>query len=86
MGGRDMKKIGEITHYFSKIGVAIIQLRGALSIGEKIIIKGTTTHIEQDVTSMQIEQKDIIKAKRGQNIGLKVDGKVRKKDNVYRIS
>jgi putative protease len=81
-----MKKIGEITHYFSKIGVAIIQLRGALSIGEKILIKGTTTHIEQDVTSMQIEQKDIIKAKRGQNIGLKVDGKVRKKDNVYRIS
>ncbi len=81
-----MKKIGEITHYFSKIGVAIIQLRGALSIGEKILIKGTTTHIEQVVTSMQIEQKDIIKAKRGQNIGLKVDGKVRKKDNVYRIS
>ena len=81
-----MKKIGEITHYFSKIGVAIIQLGGALSIGEKILIKGTTTHIEQDVTSMQIEQKDIIKAKRGQNIGLKVDGKVRKKDNVYRIS
>ena len=81
-----MKKIGEITHYFSKIGVAIIQLRGALSIGEKILIKGTTTHIEQDVTSMQIEQKDIIKAKRGQNIGLKVDGKVRKKDKVYRIS
>lgn len=80
-----MKKIGEITHYFSKIGVAIIQLRGALSIGEKILIKGTTTHIEQDVTSMQIEQKDIIKAKRGQNIGLKVDGKVRKKDKVYRI-
>ncbi len=81
-----MKKIGEITHYFSKIGVAIIQLRGALSIGEKILIKGTTTHIEQDVTSMPIEQKDIIKPKRGQNIGLKVDGKVRKKDNVYRIS
>ena len=81
-----MKKIGEITHYFSKIGVAIIQLGGTLSIGEKILIKGTTTHIEQDVTSMQIEQKDIIKAKRGQNIGLKVDGKVRKKDKVYRIS
>ncbi len=81
-----MKKIGEITHYFSKIGVAIIQLGGTLSIGEKILINGTTTHIEQDVTSMQIEQKDIIKAKRGQNIGLKVDGKVRKKDKVYRIS
>ena len=81
-----MKKIGEITHYFSKIGVAIIKLGGSLSIGEKILIKGTTTHIEQDVTSMQIEQKEIIKAKRGQNVGLKVDGKVRKKDKVYRIS
>lgn len=81
-----MKKIGEITHYFSRIGVAIIKLGGTLSIGEKILIKGTTTHIEQNVTSMQIEQKDITKAKKGQSIGLKVDGKVRKKDKVYKVS
>lgn len=80
-----MKKIGEITHYFSKIGVAIIRLGSPLSIGEQILIKGATTHIEQDVTSMQIEHKDITKAKKGQSIGLKVDGKVRKKDNVYRV-
>ena len=80
-----MKKIGEITHYFSRIGVAIIQLGDSLSIGEKILIKGATTQIEQDVTSMQIEQKNITKAKKGQSIGLKVDGKVRKKDKVYRV-
>jgi len=80
-----MKKVGEITHYFSKIGVAIIRLKSPLSIGEKILIKGATTHIEQDVTSMQIEHKEITKAKKGQSVGLKVDGKVRKKDYVYKI-
>ena len=80
-----MKKIGEITHYFSKIGVAIVRLGGPLSIGEKILIKGITTHLEQEVSSMQIEHKDITKAKKGQSIGLKVNGKVRKKDNVYKL-
>jgi putative protease len=80
-----MKKIGEITHYFSKIGVAIIRLKSPLSIGEKILIQGATTHLEQDVTSMQIEHEDITKAKKGQSIGLKVEGKVRKKDGVYRL-
>jgi putative protease len=80
-----VKKIGEITHYFSKIGVAIVRLGASVSIGDKIIIQGATTHIEQDVTSMQIEHKNVNKAKKGQSIGLKVDGKVRKKDNVYKI-
>ena len=80
-----MKQIGEITHYYSKIGVAVIQLRDSLSVGERILIEGATTRFEQDVTSMQIEHNDIKKAKKGQSIGLKVNGKVRKNDKVYKV-
>jgi putative protease len=80
-----MKQIGEVTHYYTRIGVAIIRLRASLTIGERILIEGTTTYLEQDVTSMQIEHEDITKARKSQSIGLKVDGKVRKKDKVYKI-
>ncbi len=80
-----MKQIGEVIHYYTRIGVAIIKLKASLSIGERILIEGATTHLEQDVTSMQIEHEDITKARKGQSIGFKVDGKVRKNDKVYKI-
>jgi len=78
--------VGEVAHYYTRIRVAVIQLRASLSIGDRILIEGATTHLEQDVTSMQIEHDDITKARKGQSVGLKVDGKVRKKDKVYKIT
>ena len=80
-----MEEVGEVTHYYVRIGVAVVRLRAPLSLGERILIKGATTHLEQDVTSMQIEHNDITRARAGQSIGLKVDGRIREKDKVYRI-
>lgn len=79
------KKVGEVTHYWGKIGVAGIKLTASLSQGDTIRIKGATTDFEQDVGSMQIEHQDIESAKRGQEIGLKVKEKVRRGDTVYKV-
>jgi len=79
------KLVGKITHYFSKIQVAIIELAGEIKIGDKIHIKGHNTDFEQDITSMQIDRVDVEKAKKGDAIGLKVDEKVREGDEVYLI-
>ena len=79
------KKVGEVTHYWGKIGVAGIKLTAGLSQGDTIRIKGATTDFEQDVGSMQIEHQDIETAKRGQEIGLKVKEKVRRGDTVYKV-
>jgi putative protease len=79
-----MEEMGEVTHYYARIGVAVVRLRASLSLGERILIKGATTHLEQDVASMQIEHSDITRARAGQSIGIKVEGKVRAKDKVYR--
>jgi len=81
----DKKLIGKVTHYFSKIGVAVVELQDELRIGDKIRIEGPTTEIEQEVTSMQIEHQPIEVAKPGQKIGLKVINKVREKDLVFKI-
>jgi len=80
------KLIGKITHYFNKISVAIIELSGALKVGDRVHIKGSSTDFEQDISSIQIEHEDMKKAKKGDAIGLKVDEKVREGDEVYLIA
>lgn len=79
------KEVGKITHYFTKISVGVIELSKALKAGDKIRIKGATTDFEQDVDSMQIEHKNVGKAKKGESIGLKVAEPVREGDKVYKI-
>jgi putative protease len=85
MSERKLKEVGIVTHYFSKIGGAIVDLSGSLSVGARILIKGMTTSVEQTVDSMQIEHKDVNKAEAGQSIGLKVSDRVREGDTVYQI-
>ncbi len=79
----EKKLVGKITHYFSKIGVAVIELSGNLTAGDKISIEGPTTNVQQTVDSMQIEHKPIQSAKKGQAIGMKVVDKVREGDEVF---
>lgn len=79
------EKIGKINHYYTNIGVGVVELSGALKVGDKIRIKGATTDFEQAVDSMQIEHDEVDEAKKGQVIGLKVKGHVRQHDAVYKI-
>ena len=79
------KEIGKVTHYFSNIGVGIIELKGSLSVGDKIRIKGATSDFKQKIDSMQIEHEKVEKAKSGQSIGLKVKDAVRQNDTVYKV-
>ncbi len=77
-------EVGQITHFFSKISVAVIELRKPLKVGDTIVVKGPTTDFEQPVESMQIEHKEVQKAEAGQSIGLKVLQRVRETDLVYK--
>ena len=79
------EEIGKIKHYFSKIGVAVIELSKALKEGDKIRIKGTTSDFEQSVNSMQVEHEKVEEAKAGDSVGLKVKDHTRENDIVYKI-
>jgi putative protease len=78
--------IGKIIHFYPKINVAVISLTDMLQAGDRILIEGKFTHVEQEVVSMQIEHVNIQKAEAGQSIGLKVEGIVREGDTVYKMS
>jgi len=82
---KEYVEIGKVTHFFSKISVAIVELTDVLSVGDQIAIKGPTTSVDQTVDSMQIEHESVQKAMRGQSIGLKVNDRVRENDMVYKV-
>jgi len=78
------EQIGEVTHYYGQISVAVIQLSGDLKIGERISIIGHTTKFSQTVESMQVDHQPIQAANAGDEIALKVWDYVRRDDQVYR--
>lgn len=80
------KLIGQISHYFSKIGVAVIDLSGALKAGDSIRISGGEgTDFTQQVESMEVDHQRVQEAKAGDSVGLKVDQKVREGYKVYKV-
>jgi len=81
----EKKLIGKITHYFSKIGVAVVELSEDVTVGAEIRVEGETTSFEQVIDSMEIENKKVETATAGQSIGLKVKERVRLHDSVYKM-
>ncbi|KKQ23387.1 MAG: hypothetical protein A3G45_03160 [Candidatus Staskawiczbacteria bacterium RIFCSPLOWO2_12_FULL_37_15] len=80
------KLVGKVTHFFSNIDVAVINLSGSLKEGDEIrIMGGENTDFNQTVDSMQVDHKEVKSAKKGDEVGLKVKEKVREGYNVYKI-
>lgn len=67
------KPIGKVIHYYDKISVAIVKLDKKLSIGTMVkFVKGDNV-FEQRVESMEVEHGKVTEAKKGDEIGIKVD-------------
>ena len=80
-------KIGKITHYFSKVQVAAIELTdGELTVGDTVHIKGHTSDFTQRIDSMQIDRVDVPSASKGQSIGVRVSQHARVGDEVFKIA
>jgi putative protease len=80
-----LKKIGVVSHYYSKIRVAIVELKAPLAVGDKIHIRGGSTDFQQTVKSMQIEHEAVQRAKSRQSIGLKLTKRAREGNTVYKL-
>lgn len=80
------QKIGVVEKFFSKIGVAAIRVtEGTLRVGDRIRIRGHTTDLETTIDSMQMEHVSVEKAEPGASIGVKIPGRAREHDVVYKI-
>jgi putative protease len=77
--------IGEVSHWFDNINVAGIRLSGDLNVGDHVHIVGHTTDLEQEITSMQLDNEDVSEASAGDEIGVKLTSRARPGDSVYKV-
>lgn len=79
-------KVGKVTHYYDKIGVAVVELNAKLSSGDKIkFVRGGEDMFEQVVGSIQIEHEKIDSAKKGEVVGLQTDSEVKEGAEIFKI-
>jgi len=79
-------KVGRITHYYDKIGVAIVELDGTLSVGDRVkFTKDGEDLFEQSVDSIQVEHDKKETATKGDVIGLKTQKEVKEGVEVFKV-
>jgi translation elongation factor EF-1alpha len=80
------QEIGRVMDFFARPVVAGVNMTGTMKVGERIHIKGHTTDIEMVVASMQIDNKNVEIAQKGDSVGIKVPDRVRPGDAVYKVT
>jgi len=80
---RTDKPVGEVTHFYGDLSVAIVSFNQDMPVGKNVTFQGATTDFSQTIDSMQFDHKSIQSAPKGKEVGIKVKEKVRQGDMVY---
>jgi translation elongation factor EF-1alpha len=79
--------VGTVSHYFGKPQVAIVDVTaGELRVGDTIRIEGHSSHVTQEIASMELDHAAVESAKAGDSVGVKVAERVREHDRVFRVT
>ncbi|MEK7201484.1 MAG: hypothetical protein AAB737_02535 [Patescibacteria group bacterium] len=66
------KPLGKVIHYYDRLGVAIIELKKGLKVGDIVLFQKGEREFAQPIDSMQIDHASVAKAKKGDAVGIKV--------------
>jgi len=71
------QEVGKVTHWYDKIGVAVVKLSGSLSVGDQVKVTHGADAFEDTVSSMQLDHGPVEKGKKGQEVAIKLSQKAR---------
>lgn len=81
------KRIGEVTKYFAKPSVAAVKITdGEIAAGDTLRFTGHTTDLTMALQSMEVNNQKVPRAVAGDYVGMKVDGRVREGDEVFKVT
>jgi U32 family peptidase len=75
--------VGRIEKYYTKVGVGEVKLFAPIKLGDKLLVEGKTTFLEQPINSIQINHKSYKSASKGKKVGILFEDRVRPRDVVY---
>jgi hypothetical protein len=78
--------IGEVTHFYDRLNVAVLKLTQQIRIGDMLHLLGHHTDFQQKVESLQIEHQTVTEAGPGQDVALKVAQRVYPGDTVIKVT
>ncbi|MEK7114270.1 MAG: hypothetical protein AAB850_01835 [Patescibacteria group bacterium] len=76
--------VGKVSHLYRKIGVVIVKLTESVSVGDTLHFKGNERDVEEKISSLQINHKDVSSAEKGDEVGMKISGHACEGDKVYK--
>ena len=77
------KEVGKVTHWYGKIGVAVIKLSGTLKVGDSVKIEHGEAEFDDTISSMQIDHKTVESGKKGEEVAVKLTQKAREGSSIY---
>ncbi|OGG51134.1 hypothetical protein A2763_02195 [Candidatus Kaiserbacteria bacterium RIFCSPHIGHO2_01_FULL_54_36] len=77
------KQVGTVTHWYDKLGVAVVKLSGKLSKGDSIKVKRGDEEFEDTVASLQIDRTDVASAKKGDDAAIKLSQRAKEGSAVF---
>lgn len=77
-------KVGKVTHYYDKIGVAVVDVSAPLHVGDVVSFSGSSK-FSQTISSIQVEHEKVESAKKGDTVGLKVDQAVKPGEELVKM-
>jgi putative protease len=78
-------KVGKVTHYYNKAGVAIVEVEGTIKIGDTVKFQGQGADFEQPLDSIQINHEQVQSAKKGDVVGVKVVKEVKEGTEIEKV-
>ena len=80
--------VGKVSHFFGNLGVAALTLSGDLSKTDMLRFerKDGSVVLESAIGSMQIDRADVDSAGPGDDVAVKVDGRVHDGNLVYKVT
>ena len=83
---RRKETVGIVVNYYRKVGAAELKIQGAgFEVGDDLLVQGPTTgSLSFTVESIQVDGQNVERAGQGEHVAVKVPGRVRINDAVYR--
>lgn len=78
------KPIGAVTHWYGKIGVAVLNLKGALKVGDRVRVAHGEEEFEETISSMQVDHKPVESVKKGADVAVRFSQKAKEGALLFR--
>ena len=77
--------IGKVVHWYDKIGVAVIELKGGLKVGDVVMIKHGDKEFKETIASIELDHEKVSSGKKGQGVAVKLTEKAGEGSEVYLV-